>query len=91
MLKTYSLHLTKRLQRTLYQPLILATLTSASLIFGTFGLNSKVAAQTLNLNNTEITNYAKAVLGMEPARQQALPIYHMLVLALEVGRATLPG
>ena len=71
MLKTYSLYLTKRLLRTLYQSLILATITSTSLISGTFTLNSKVAAQTLNLDNTDITNYAKSVLNMEPARQQA--------------------
>lgn len=72
MLTTYSLDLTKRLQKTLCHPLILATITSASLISGTFGLNSKVAAQTPNISNTELTNYAKAVLIMEPSRQQAL-------------------
>ncbi len=71
MLKIYTLHLTNRLQRILSQSLILATIATASLISGTFGFNSKVAAQTLNVNNTEVTNYAKAVLGMEPVRQQA--------------------
>jgi hypothetical protein len=71
MLTTYSLDLTKRLQKTLCQTLILATITSASLISGTFGLNSKVAAQTTNISNTELTNYAKALLDMEPSRQQA--------------------
>jgi hypothetical protein len=71
MLKIYSLHSTKRLQRILSQPLILATIATASLIFATFGFNSQGIAQTLNINNTEVTNYAKAVLGMEPVRQQA--------------------
>ena len=71
MLKIYSLHSTKRLQQILSQPLILATIATASLIFATFGFNSQGIAQTLNINNTEVTNYAKAVLGMEPVRQQA--------------------
>jgi Domain of unknown function (DUF4168) len=71
MLKIYSVHLTKRLQQIFSQPLILASITTASLISGTFGCNSQVVAQTPNVNNTEVTNYAKAVLGMEPVRQQA--------------------
>ena len=71
MLKIYSPHLTNRLQQILSQPLILATIATASLISGTFGFNSQVVAQTLNVNNTEVTNYAKAVLGIEPVRQQA--------------------
>jgi len=71
MLKIYSLHSSKRLQRILSQPLILATIATASLIFATFGFNSQGIAQTLNINNTEVTNYAKAVLGVEPVRRQA--------------------
>ena len=71
MLKIHSLHSTNRLQRIFSQPLILATIATASLISGTFGFNSSVVAQNLNVNNTEVTNYAKAVLGMEPARQEA--------------------
>jgi Domain of unknown function (DUF4168) len=71
MLKIYRLHLTNRLQQVLSQPLILTTIVTATLISGTFGFNPKVVAQSLNVNNTEVTNYAKAVLAMEPVRQQA--------------------
>ncbi|MTJ15004.1 DUF4168 domain-containing protein [Anabaena sp. UHCC 0187] len=71
MLKIYNVHLTKRLQQIFSQPLILASIATVSLISGSFGGNSQVVAQTLNVNNTEVTNYAKAVLGMEPVRQQA--------------------
>ena len=71
MLEIYSLHLTNRLQRMLSQPLIMATIATASLISGTFGFNAKVVAETVTVNSTEVTNYAKAVLGMEPVRQQA--------------------
>jgi hypothetical protein len=70
MLEIYSVHLHKRLQ-IVSQSLILATVATASLISGTFGFNSKVTAQTFNINNTELTNYAKAVLRIEPVRQQA--------------------
>jgi hypothetical protein len=71
MIKIYSLHLTNRLHQILSQPLILATITTVSLISGTFGFNSPAVAQTFNINDTEITNYVKAVLEMEPVRQQA--------------------
>jgi hypothetical protein len=84
MLKIYSLHSTKRLQRILSQPLILATIATASLIFATFGFNSQGIAQTLNINNTEVTNYAKAVLGMEPVRQQAFEEIKKLIGSKDV-------
>jgi hypothetical protein len=71
MLKTYSIHSMNQLQTILTKPLIFATIATASLISGTFGFNSQVFAQNSNINNTEVTNYAKAVLGMEPVRQQA--------------------
>ena len=84
MLKIYSLHSTKRLQQILSQPLILATIATASLIFATFGFNSQGIAQTLNINNTEVTNYAKAVLGMEPVRQQAFEEIKKLIGSKDV-------
>ncbi|OBQ13544.1 MAG: hypothetical protein AN482_04220 [Anabaena sp. LE011-02] len=84
MLKIYSLHSSKRLQRILSQPLILATIATASLIFATFGFNSQGIAQTLNINNTEVTNYAKAVLGMEPVRQQAFEEIKKLIGSKDV-------
>jgi hypothetical protein len=71
MIEIYSLHLTNRLQQILSQPLILATITTVSLISGTFGFNFQAVAQTFNVNDTELTNYVKAVLEMEPVRQQA--------------------
>ena len=84
MLKIYSLHSSKRLQRILSQPLILATIATASLIFATFGFNSQGIAQTLNIYNTEVTNYAKAVLGMEPVRQQAFEEIKKLIGSKDV-------
>ena len=84
MLKIYSLHSTKRLQQILSQPLILATIATASLIFATFGFNSQGIAQPLNINNTEVTNYAKAVLGMEPVRQQAFEEIKKLIGSKDV-------
>ena len=71
MIEICSLHLTNRLHQILSQPLILATITTVSLISGTFGFNSQAVAQTFNVNDTELTNYVKAVLEMEPVRQQA--------------------
>ncbi|MBD1213859.1 MAG: DUF4168 domain-containing protein [Dolichospermum circinale Clear-D4] len=71
MIEICSLHLTNRLHQILSQPLILATITTVSLISGTFSFNSPTIAQTFNVNDTELTNYVKAVLEMEPVRQQA--------------------
>ena len=71
MIEICSLHLTNRLHQILSQPLILATITTVSLISGTFSSNSPAIAQTFNVNDTELTNYVKAVLEMEPVRQQA--------------------
>jgi len=71
MIEIHSLHLTNRLYQILSQPLILASITTASLISGTFGFSSQAIAQTFNVNDAELTNYVKAVLEMEPVRQQA--------------------
>jgi hypothetical protein len=71
MIEIYSLHLTNRSHQILSQPLILAGITTVSLISGTFGFNSQAIAQTFNVNDAELTNYVKAVLEMEPVRQQA--------------------
>jgi hypothetical protein len=84
MLKIYSVHLTKRLPQILFQPLVLASIATATLISGTFGFNSQVNAQTLNVSNTEVTNYAKAVLGMEPVRQQAFEEIKKLIGSKEI-------
>ena len=56
MLEIYNLHSTNQLQRMLSQPLVFTTIATASLILATFGFNSQVVAQTLNVNNTEVTN-----------------------------------
>ncbi|MDB9535826.1 DUF4168 domain-containing protein [Dolichospermum planctonicum CS-1226] len=71
MIEICSSHLTNQLHQILSQPLILATITTVSLISGTFSFNSPAIAQTFNVNDTELTNYVKAVLEMEPVRQQA--------------------
>ncbi|MEA5579342.1 DUF4168 domain-containing protein [Anabaena sp. UHCC 0451] len=64
---------------------VFATLTTASLIFATFGLNAKADAQTLTVNNIEVTNYAQSVLAMEPKRQQAFEEIKKLI-----GREEIP-
>lgn len=59
------------MSKKLTQTLFFSIFTSASLVFSTLTWNFKANAQTQTFNNTEITNYAQAVLAMEPARQQA--------------------
>ncbi|WP_256871803.1 DUF4168 domain-containing protein [Nostoc sp. TCL26-01] len=59
------------MSKKLAQTLFFSIFTSASLVFSTLTWNFKADAQTQTFNNTEITNYAQAVLAMEPARQQA--------------------
>jgi len=84
MLEIYSLHSTNRLQRILSQPLILATIATASLISGTFSFNSQVVAQTLKVDDTELINYAKAVLKIEPVRQQAFEEIKKILVNQEI-------
>lgn len=55
----------------LTQSLLLATLSTAGVIFSNVGLSPKAYAQTPAVNNQEVTNYAQAVLAMERPRQQA--------------------
>ncbi|WP_066383213.1 MULTISPECIES: DUF4168 domain-containing protein [unclassified Anabaena] len=67
MMKIANLINKTRMQDILTKTLFLGMITSASFVFGSL----KVNAQVSSLNNLEITNYAQAVLAMEPARQQA--------------------
>ncbi|MFM8007137.1 MAG: DUF4168 domain-containing protein, partial [Dolichospermum sp.] len=71
MIQIYNLHLTHQLHKILSQSLILATITTLSLISDTFEFNSSAVAQTFSVNDTELTNYVKAALEIEPVRQQA--------------------
>jgi hypothetical protein len=84
MIEIHRLHSTNRLYQILFQPLILATITTASLISGTFVFSYQVVAQTLNVNNVEVDRYAKAVLAVEPMRQQAFEKIKKLIISKEV-------
>ncbi|WP_071191482.1 DUF4168 domain-containing protein [Trichormus sp. NMC-1] len=72
------------IQRILSHSLVFATLTSASVIFSTLGLSPKAAAQSITVNNTEVTNYAQSVLKMEPDRQQAFDEIKKLIGEKEI-------
>lgn len=84
MIEIHRLHSTNRLHQILFQPLILTTITTASLISGTFVFSYQVVAQTLNVNNLEVDRYAKAVLAVEPMRQQAFEKIKKLIISKEV-------
>ncbi|MBD2444573.1 DUF4168 domain-containing protein [Dolichospermum sp. FACHB-1091] len=84
MIEIHRLHSTNRLHQILFQPLILTTITTASLISGTFVFSYQVVAQTLNVNNVEVDRYAKAVLAVEPMRQQAFEKIKKLIISKEV-------
>ncbi|TAF05933.1 MAG: DUF4168 domain-containing protein [Nostocales cyanobacterium] len=71
MQENYFVVLQNSFKRYLSHSLVFATLTTASLVFGTLGFSSTSNAQTSVVNNTEIDNYAKSVLAMEPSRQKA--------------------
>ncbi|MFM7405865.1 MAG: DUF4168 domain-containing protein [Cuspidothrix sp.] len=70
MLTIYTHPLIHRFQEILSKSIILATIAS-TLSAATFSLNTIAIAQTPSINSTEVTNYAKAVLAMEPVRQKA--------------------
>ncbi|MBD2692175.1 DUF4168 domain-containing protein [Anabaena catenula] len=72
------------IQRILSHSLVFATLTSAGVIFSTLGFSSKAAAQSITVNNTEVTNYAQSVLKMEPDRQQAFDEIKKLIGEKEI-------
>ncbi|MEA5617878.1 DUF4168 domain-containing protein [Cronbergia sp. UHCC 0137] len=84
MQKIYCVFVPTGLQQMLSKLLVLSTLSLTGLISGTLGWSSQVAAQTLKVNNTEIRNYAQAVLAMEPARQEALEKIKKLIGGKEV-------
>lgn len=46
-------------------------IATATFVSGSMTFTSKASAQNLTVNNNEIVNYARAVLAMEPSRQQA--------------------
>jgi glutaredoxin len=66
----YSFSVTKRTQ-TVIQSLVLSSFTAFCLLGGTVVSGVKANAQNPTVNATELTNYAKIILAMEPARQQA--------------------
>ncbi|MFM2063883.1 MAG: hypothetical protein RLZZ507_3554 [Cyanobacteriota bacterium] len=72
------------IKHKLSESLVFATLTAASLIFGTLGLSPKANAQPVTVNNTEVINYAQSVLKMEPKRQQAFEEIKKLIGGKEI-------
>jgi hypothetical protein len=86
--ENYCVHLGNSMERKLSQSLVLTTLTSLSLIFGTLGLSAKANTpantQNFTISNAEITNYAESVLEMEPNRQKAFEEIKKLIGAKEI-------
>ena len=66
----YSFSTLKRTQ-TLIQSLVLTSFTAFCLLGGTVMSGVKANAQNPTVSATELVNYAKIILAMEPARQQA--------------------
>ncbi|MDZ8189753.1 MAG: DUF4168 domain-containing protein [Nostoc sp. ChiSLP02] len=58
-------------KRILSHSFFFGVIATVGLISNSFSSSSKAYAQTPPVNNTEIKNYAQAVLTMEPARQNA--------------------
>ncbi|WP_392532602.1 DUF4168 domain-containing protein [Nostoc sp. C117] len=58
-------------KRILSQSFFFGVIATVGLISNSFSSSSKTYAQAPPVNNTEIKNYAQAVLAMEPARQKA--------------------
>jgi hypothetical protein len=80
--KVYYCLFSTSLRRILGQSLVIATV---GLISSNFGWSEQAHAQTLTINNTEVTNYAKAVLAMEKPRQQAFD-----QIKKEIGNGEIP-
>jgi predicted helicase len=55
-----------------FHSLFFGFITTLSLVSSTLIYSTKVDAQTPAINDAEMTNYARSLLKMEPARQQAL-------------------
>jgi hypothetical protein len=84
MQENYFMILQTSIKHKLSESLVFATLTAASLIFGTLGLSPKANAQPVTVNNTEVINYAQSVLKMEPKRQQAFEEIKKLIGGKEI-------
>jgi hypothetical protein len=67
----YSFSLTKRTQ-TLIQSLVITSFTTLCLLGVAVTSGVKANAQNSTVNATELTNYAKAILAMEPKRQETV-------------------
>lgn len=54
-----------------YSNSLLQAFTTASVLAGILLFGAEAQAQNTNINSSEVVNYARAVLAMEPARQRA--------------------
>ena len=71
-------------KRILSQSLLFGVIATVGLISNAFSSTSKAYAQASPVNNTEIKNYAQAVLAMEPARQKAFEEIKKLIGSGEI-------
>ncbi|MBD2447164.1 DUF4168 domain-containing protein [Nostoc sp. FACHB-152] len=71
MKKIADLFFRDRLVNLLPKTFFCGFIATATLVSGSMTFASKASAQNLPVNNNEIVNYARAVLAMEPSRQQA--------------------
>jgi len=56
----------------------IATLSTTSIIFSSYNLSVQ-ASESFTVSNSEVTNYAQAVLAMEPVRKDALQKITILI------------
>lgn len=68
-MKTINLFFQISMHKRITHSFLFGLITTTSLVLSTFSF--KAHAQNLSVNQNEITNYAQALLAMEPARQQA--------------------
>ncbi len=72
------------LQQMFSRSLCFGFVATASLVASTLTWSSKANAQAPSIDNTEVTNYAQAVLAMEPSRQRAFEEIKKLIGSGEI-------
>jgi hypothetical protein len=73
-----------RLRKKFFRSLCFSFVATSSLVASTLTWSSKASAQALSIDNTEVTNYAQAVLAMEPSRQKAFEEIKKLIGSGEI-------
>jgi hypothetical protein len=83
MKKIYNLFFATNIQQLFLPFCFITTVSTTSLISNPFNLSSR-AAEAFTVSTTEVTNYAQAVLKMEPVRQEAFKKIKILISGKEV-------